>query len=187
LQGGGRAGPNERLCKGTEILDMQHEPQVQQRAAQPYVGIRMRVTMEGFGAAIDVGFPEVFGWLGEHGVARAGPPFIRYLVIDMETELEVELVVPVRGEVEGDGRVRSDVLPAGRYVTLRHVGPYDGLIASNAALQQWAQEQGIALDSWGTDRGSAWRGRVEHYLTDPSTEPDPANWEVDVAYLATGS
>src|SRR5450756_2560014 len=88
---------------------------------------------------------------------RAGPPFIRYLVIDMETELEVELVVPVRGEVEGDDSVRSDVLPAGRYVTLRHVGPYDGLIASNAALQQWAQEQGIALDSWGTDRGSAWR------------------------------
>lgn len=24
---------------------------------------------------------------------------------------------------------------------------------------------------------------LEHYLTDPSSEPDPAKWEVDVAYL----
>ena len=161
---------------------MKHEPQIQQRAAQPYVGIRIPVTMEGFAEAVDAGFPEVFGWLTKHGVTPIGPPFIRYLVIDMETELEIELAVPVEGETEGDGRVRSGVLPAGPYVTLRHVGPFDGLAASNATLQRWAQEWGIALDSWGTDRGSAWRGRVEHFLTDPSTEPDPAKWEVELAY-----
>ncbi|HEX9517604.1 MAG TPA: hypothetical protein VF940_15685 [Streptosporangiaceae bacterium] len=38
----------------------------------------------------------------------------------------------------------------------------------------------------GPQRGSAWRGRVEYYLTDPSAESDPARREVDVAYLATG-
>jgi hypothetical protein len=25
---------------------------------------------------------------------------------------------------------------------------------------------------------------VEHYLTNPAAEPDPAKWEVDVAFLA---
>ncbi len=73
---------------------------------------------------------------------------------------------------------------AGRYVTLRHTGPYDGLVASNAALQQWAQQQGIIFDSWDTPAGSVWRGRAEHYLTNPAAEPDPAKWEVNVAYLA---
>jgi hypothetical protein len=67
-------------------------------------------------------------------------------------------------------------------VTLRHVGPFDALTASNATLQQWAQLRGSAFDSWDTDRGSAWGGRVEHLLTDPSTEPDPAKWEVEAAY-----
>ncbi len=129
----------------------------------------MPVTMEGLAEAVDTGFPEVFGWLAKHGVTHAGPPFIGYLVIDMATELEIELAVPVRGEAEGDGRVRFDVLPADRYVTLRHVGPFDGLPASNARLQQWAQERGIALDSWDTDRGSAWRGRVEHFLPEDLT------------------
>jgi hypothetical protein len=32
-------------------------------------------------------------------------------------------------------------------------------------------------------QGSAWRGRAEHYLTDPSQEPDPAKLETDVAFL----
>jgi effector-binding domain-containing protein len=164
---------------------MSNEPQIEQRAEQPYAGIRMRVTMDGLPGAVDQGFPELFGWLAEHGVAPAGPPFIRYHVIDMERELEIELGVPADVAAEADGRVRPGVLPAGRYVVLRHTGPYDGLIASNAALQEWAAEHGVALDSLDTPDGSSWRGRVEHYLTNPAEEPDPSKWEVDVAYLTT--
>jgi hypothetical protein len=68
---------------------------------------------------------------------------------------------------------------------LRHTGPYDGLIASNAALQQWAHQHGVGFDSWDTAQGSAWRSRAEPYLTDPSEEPDPTKWEVDVACLTS--
>jgi effector-binding domain-containing protein len=153
---------------------MRQGPQIQQREAQQYLGICMAVTMQSFPEAVDREFPELFGWLARHGITPAGPPFIRYLVIDMENELQVELGVPVAGEVEADDRIRHDVLPAGRYVTLRHAGPYHGLIVSNATLQDWVREQGVELDTWQT----------EHYLTDPLAEPDPARWEVDVAYLS---
>ena len=166
---------------------MDLHPQIQQRAAQPYAGIRTSVTMASFPEAADTLIPELFGWLGEHGVTAAGPPFIRYHVIDMIAELDVEFGVPVGATGPESGRVRAGVLPPGRYVTLRHVGPYDGLVDSNATLLRWASEQGIALDRWDTERGEAWRGRVEHYLTDPAAEPDPAKWEVEVAYLASGS
>ena len=40
---------------------------------------------------------------------------------------------------------------------------------------------------WDTSRGTAWRSRVEHYLTNPATDPDPAKWEVDIAYLTAGA
>src|SRR6266540_1746697 len=167
---------------------MKHQPRIQERADQPYLAIPLTVTMEGgFGEEVEGGFSELFGWLEEHGVAPVGAPFIRFLVIDMEGELEIELAVPVAEGVSGEGRFRADVLPGGRYVTLLHVGPYDDLVASNAALQEWAEEQGIVWDSWDTDLGSAWRGRVEHYLSDPSTEPDPSKWEVEVAYLTAAS
>jgi effector-binding domain-containing protein len=163
---------------------MSYQVRVELRAARPYAGIRARVSMGGLSAAVDEAFPELFGWLAAHDVPAAGPPFIRYLVIDMAAELQIELAVPVSADISGAERVQPGVLPAGRYVSLRHTGPYDGLVASNAALQQWARQQGLVFDSWDTSAGSVWRGRAEHYLTNPSAEPDPAKWEVDVAYLA---
>ena len=143
----------------------------------------MTVTMDSISGAVDEAFPELFGWLAGYGIAASGPPFIRYLVIDMAAELQIDLAVPVATPVTGSGRVRPGVLPEGRYAVLRHTGPYDGLIASNAALQRWAGEHRVALDSWDTPDGAAWRSRVEHYLTNPAAEPDTAKWEVDVAYL----
>ncbi len=166
---------------------MNSEPQIQERAEQHYAGIRTLVAVTSLAEAVDAGFPELFGSLQEHGIAPDGPPFIRYLVIDMENGLEIELGVPVASVVTGSGRIRPGVLPAGQWAVLRHIGPYDGLMASNAALLAWAQQQGIELDSWETDRGDAWRGRVEHYLTDPSAEPDPGKLETDVAFLTKPS
>ena len=43
--------------------------------------------MDGISGAVDDAFPELFGWLASPGMAQAGPPLIRYLVIDMAGEL----------------------------------------------------------------------------------------------------
>jgi effector-binding domain-containing protein len=159
-----------------------HEPHIEDRSAESYVGIAETVTMQTLAAAIDRGYPELFGWLASHDITPAGAPFVRYLRIDMEAELEIELGVPVTapGEVPVDDRVRAGELPAGRYVVLLHVGPYQGLIDSNAELQDWAEEHSIR---WRREHGSAWGGRVERYLTDPSAEPDSSRWETELAYL----
>jgi effector-binding domain-containing protein len=162
---------------------MSHDPQIQARAAQHYAAIPATVAMDGISAAVDDALPALFGWLASEGIAPAGAPLIRYLVIDMAGELQIELGVPVAAPVTASGRVQPGALPEGRYAVLRHTGPYDGLLASNAALLQWAQEKGIKLDTWDTPQGSAWRGRAEHYLTDPSREPDPAKFETDIAFL----
>src|SRR5262249_2990362 len=160
--------------------DMSHEPQIQERPAQHYAGIPVTVTMDGLSSAIDSAFPELFGWLASQGIAPAGPPFIRYLVIDMPGGLQVEMAVPVAAPSPVSGCIRPGPLPGCRYAGLRHTGACDGLIASNAALLRWAREQGIEFDTWDTAQGSAWRSRAEHYLTDPSQEPDPAKLETDV-------
>lgn len=162
---------------------MTQDPQIQERPAQHYAAIPVTVTMDSLAAAIDEGFPQLFGWLAGQGLAPAGPPFVRYLIIDMAGELRIDLAVPVAAPVTASGRVQPGTLPAGRYVVLRHTGHYDGLVASNAALQRWAGECGIAFDTEDTADGLVWCGRAEHYLTDPRQEPDPAKWETDVAYL----
>jgi effector-binding domain-containing protein len=169
---------------------MTAEPQIKERPAQPYLAIRAPVSAGGFRTVVDRGFPELFGWLGEHDVEPAGPPFIRYLEITRDSEpLEIELGAPVAGDVSGDKRVRADALPAGRWVTYMHVGPYRSetvadLSAARATLLAWVEENGVALDSRETERGTALGGCVEHYITGPPAEPDPSTWRTELAYLA---
>ena len=159
------------------------EPKLVDRSEQPYVAIRTQVAMQELGTVIPPLLGEVFAWLGKQSLAPAGAPFIRYLVIDMATELDVELGVPVADAVPGDSRVSAGVLPAGRYATLIYAGPYegDGLMQANAALLAWGKEQGLTWDAQVTERGDAFSARLESWLTDPGEEPDSAKWQTEVA------
>lgn len=169
-----------------------HAPQVQKRVEQPYVAVRRQVT-DGVPATVDGAFPELFAWLGEHGVKPSGSPFIRFLEVDLQGEpLELEVAVPVAGRVQGDEHVRVDALPAGRYVTFLHAGPYSStaepdLAAARASVQDWAEQQGIPWDRWDTDRGYAFRCYAEHYHVGPIQEPDYSKWESELAYLVSES
>jgi effector-binding domain-containing protein len=162
----------------------EQQPQIEQRPAESYVAISETVTMQELPRVIDRDFRELFGWLESNSVAPAGPPFIRYVRVDMEAELEVELAAPVDVEPPADQRIRPGTLPAGRYVTLLHVGPYDHLMEANDKLQRWAREEGIRFQ---IDDASIWGGRVERYLTDPSQEPDPSTWKTELAFLIADS
>jgi effector-binding domain-containing protein len=156
------------------------QPKIEYRAAQPYVAVAATISMEQLAGAIARGFAEVFGWLDTEAMTPAGPPFIRYLQVDMPVELSIELAVPIGSVPPVDDRVRRGLLPDGHYAVLLHVGPYDGLVGANAALQQWARDRGI---DWAMNTDGAWGGRVERYLTDPAQEPDPSQWQTEVAYL----
>jgi len=159
------------------------EPKVEQRAAVRYVAIRTASPLSDLPTVEPALWKEVFGWLGKQQIAPAGPPLVRYLVIDMPKRIEIEVGVPVAKAVKGDGRVRPGVLPAGRYVALTHVGPYDGMVQANADLQAWAEKRGIHWQMRMTKLGSAWAGRAEFLLKDPSNEKDPQKYETEIVYL----
>jgi effector-binding domain-containing protein len=165
---------------------MPSQPKLEQREEQPYVAIRTRMTMGELAAGAGDGlFPELFAWLGERGLAPAGAPFIRYLVIDMDAALEMDWGIPVAEAPAGDERVRPGVLPAGRYATTVHTGSYggDGLIRANADLQDWAEQQGVAFQVREGGHGEVWGSRLERYLSNPAEEPDPEAWRTEIAYL----
>jgi effector-binding domain-containing protein len=159
------------------------EPEIQRRAAQPYLGIAGPVT-NGVPAFADQAFPELFGWLREHAVEPAGPPFLRYHEVDSHGQpLELEVGVPVDAHVpasvaaNGDSRVHADALPAGRYLTYLHVGPYRSetvpdLTAARERLLTWAGAHELAPLSY-----------IEHFRIGPVEEPDFTKWETEFAYL----
>ena len=146
-------------------------PEIVTRTAQPYVAIRGHVSMAEIGA-FAVRTPEVFAWLGARGLPPAGPPFLKYNVIDMTRQLEIDNGVPVAAPVDVDAEVISGVLPAGRYATLTHVGHPSELMGATKTLLDWAAGQGLTWDMSPDADGDRWGSRLEIYLTDPREEPD---------------
>jgi effector-binding domain-containing protein len=157
------------------------EPQIVDQAERPYVAVRGLVTMDTISEVADR-IPDLFAWLGARGIDPAGAPFLRYNIIDMERELEIEAGLPVAAAVTGDGDVFAATLPAGRYATVTHVGAFDGLVTATAGLLAWAKQRGLAWDMADTDAGQRWGCRLEVYRTKPAEQPDPTTWETDLVF-----
>jgi effector-binding domain-containing protein len=160
------------------------KPRLAHRGEQPYVAIRTQVPIP-FGPLLSPMWDEVHAWLLRKGLAAAGAPFIRYLTTDMEKKLDIEVGFPVAAVVAGDDRITAGVLSAGRYDDLMYTGSYegDGVFNANVAMMEWAKENDIVWQISTIDNVEWWKARLEFYLTDPASEPDPNKWQAELAFL----
>lgn len=161
--------------------------EIAERPARPYLGIR-RPTPDGVPKMVDKAFPELFGRLGERGIAPAGPIVVRVWAIgndDMPSD--VEAAVPVAEEIEGDDVIGSGVLPAGRYIKAVHEGPYNhdelpDLLDTRKALIGWAIGEGLQISNETPD-GRDLACAADHFLLGPVEDPDFKNWRTEITYL----
>jgi hypothetical protein len=156
------------------------QAKVDERGEQAYMGWRVQAAVSELPQVIPQGLDAVFAYLGEQGAPPAGAPFIRYHVIDMADKMDVELGVPVASPLPGNDQICPGKLPAGRYAALIYRDVSQGRPA-NAALIEWAAQQGLAFDRWDAPTGDAFAGRYETFLTSPADNPDPAQWDTEVA------
>jgi effector-binding domain-containing protein len=151
------------------------------------MGIRVQTPMKGMSKTVGLLFKELNAWGRENGLEPAGPLLLRYYVIDMAGEMDIEVGIPVaelipENEVQGGKRVHVSRIPPGHYASLVYVGSgYTG----NKALVEWAHANGLQWDRWNDPKGDAFRCRYESYLTDPRLEPRKTKWEVEVAIKLT--
>ncbi len=157
-------------------------PALVERPLVHYVAKPSATTMANLGAAIDDGIGVVEAWLAAHGIAPDGPPLVRYRVIDMARELQVEVGFPVAAPVEAQDGLVCDTLPAGTYGAATYRNVNEG-IAGNGALIDWAAQNGIEWDRWDADAGDTFACRIEVLLGDPAVNPDPTTWDTEVAIL----
>jgi effector-binding domain-containing protein len=154
------------------------EPRIENRPEKRYMGIRVVTPFAGMFAVVDKLSKELYGWFKAQGIEPDGPAFLRYHVIDMEGEMDIEFGIQMTKPLPDDDQVKPGVIPAGRYACLIYRG--SGM-RGNKALINWAKSNGIAWDRWDDPRGDGFRCRCETYLTDPRVEHRKTRWDIDLA------
>jgi AraC family transcriptional regulator len=136
---------------------------------QPAVIVRRRVARSEIAATIAESLGKTFPYALQNGLAIAGRPFVRYSDVGPGL-MTMETGTPLAAPAPGAGEVEAITLPGGPAAVAVHMGPYDKLQETYAAIERWMQQQGVK------PAGSPW----ESYITDPAEHPDPANWRTDV-------
>jgi effector-binding domain-containing protein len=154
------------------------KPKIDKRPKLTYMGIRTIAPFKGMSKEIVKLVDELNAWVNENKVQTAGPPFLRFHVIDMRGFMDISYCVPVKKVRPDNGKVKADFIPAGKYASLIYSG---GGISGNRALIEWVRAQGLDFDRWDTTQGDNFRGRYETYLTDPKVEPRKSKWKIEVA------
>jgi effector-binding domain-containing protein len=157
---------------------------VETRPAHPYAGVRMQVPIP-FDKFLQPAWSKVHQWLAGQGIVH-GPALIRYLTTDMSRELDIDVGFAIDKSIPAGDGVLTDILPAGRYVTLMHTGPYtgNGVFEANVAIIEWAKTNGIAWKTSTKDGVEWWDSRVEWYLSDPDTDLDPKKYRTELTFMA---
>ena len=129
----GEAGPMKPVFGTTQLV------------VQPILGIRTTVAMDKIGEAMGTLFGEVYQYLQRNGQAPAGMPLAIYHSMDRDT-VDLECAMPVPSPPAGTGRIQAGELPGGTAGTVTHVGPYDNLRHTWAALTEWTKIGGSRRD-----------------------------------------
>lgn len=151
-------------------------PEIVKRPERAYAFITFEVGMRQMQKPAREGFPVLFGYLEQSGIAPAGAAFYNYRRIDMASTLDVEAGVLVSRRGEDSGKVRFGTLPKGRYLTVTWHGHPDKLYDVTALLIGWAKERGHRFDVEEQPDGDHFACRLEIYESDPAEEPDMDKW-----------
>ena len=154
------------------------ELKIDQRPETPYMGVRFIAPYSGMSPQIALARRELLNWFKAQGIVPSAPPFLRYHVIDMKGEMDLEYGIPLETLLSGSDPVKAGMLPAGRYVSLIYSG---GGFQGNKTLIEGARAQGLMFERWDTEKGDNFRCRCETFLTDPKVEPRKTKWSIELA------
>ncbi len=147
-------------------------PQIVEIEEQEALAFRGEVMIPEMPDFFGKAFTAVWAAAGQAGVEIIGPPFAFYPAMPTDTVI-IEAGAPVASAPEDiPGEVHRLVLPGGRAVVAIHIGPYETMEKTYAALQAWMAQNGVVPAA----------GMWEIYLTDPETEPDSSKWQTKIVW-----
>jgi effector-binding domain-containing protein len=143
--------------------------EIRQAPLQEAAIVRVRCSMAEIGSVMGPMFHRIVEAVTNSGGVPTGPAFARYHEVGPDV-VDFDCGMGVASPFSGDGDVTASQLGGCEVAVAMHVGPYETIGQTWAALTAWVKEQGRELE------GPGW----ECYLSDPTEQPDPATWETEI-------
>jgi len=160
-------------------------PELKERSAVSYAGLRLRLNRDGLARAVPEAISSLSSYFDRHNLSPSGPALVRYFVVDYNSDdVEVDVGFPHElPSIPADERIHYGQLPEGTYATVLHEGAYDSLIDTTKALLDWSKETDHPWRVSSENNVTWWAARVEHYLVAPPQETSPSRWRTEIAIL----
>ncbi|MEA5031001.1 MAG: GyrI-like domain-containing protein [Sphaerochaeta sp.] len=107
----------------------------------PSLSIRKTVTADHLPHEIGSAYASITSYLADLGIKEPGQPYIAYYNMDMQN-LDVEMGFVTNAEYPGYGDINAETIPAGKWVSFIHKGPYKEMGHGYTAATRWMQEHG---------------------------------------------
>lgn len=163
----------DRIIDGEEVLVPEKaigELTVEQVPARSFVVRRRQAPMEELQQVIPECIRETADWVFANGGADGAPTALFDTPDNGITNVEVGW--PVAGQLDPPEPLEFVTHPATRAIVHEHIGPYDALHSTYAALERAMAAAG--LHPTGPSR--------ESYETNPDEEPDPQKWVTRIVW-----
>jgi effector-binding domain-containing protein len=142
---------------------MEYVIEMVERESLPALVIRKTVDVNHLPHVIGSAYEGIAGYLRDLGIeeSKLGLAFVAYHNLDMQN-LDVEIGFITDQEYPGLGEMNPIQVPAGRWVSFFHKGPYKEMGKGYAAAQAWMREHQLV------PTGLAY----EYYLNSPQFVPE---------------
>ena len=144
--------------------------------SQPYVYILDSCKVSNISAKLGEVYSEIYHSLASQGTMPISQPFAKYISFPHNPRDENKVIFQggafTETGIETSGRIQIGNSTSANTLQASHFGVYETAGITHDAMKKYCDDNGYTIN------GSAY----EIYITDPSLEPNPANWETKVIY-----
>ena len=113
-----------------------------QRGEQLILSIRKRTPIHNISAVIGEAYEKMSVYLKGIDMYPSDAPFVTYHNMDMQ-DLDIEMCFPVCKLLEGNEEIKSNAVPAGKFVFCIYRGPYTEIEATYTEMSKWIEDNGL--------------------------------------------
>ena len=117
------------------------------------------------------GYTTLGKYMAENGAKSNGAPFSIYYKWE-KNNFDFDICMPVEKPLKGDKEIKAGKLNAGKILTVKYYGPYEGTGRAHAAAMKWIADNKSTIN--GAPR--------EVFVADPMTEKDPSKLLTLIVY-----